>query len=203
MDKNSRKLVYIRVMLVCMGAALLYFDSALARSFSINIPNWLGTNNFETVAMNIIAVLRNFVAGIAILMLIIAGIMYIFSQGDQQRTGTAKKIMAGAITGLVIILAAETILRELYIIFGGTGGAVPPAGGRLFEIVQRSLSLLLSVLGAIGIIAFVWSAFLYLTSAGNEDQAEQGKRQMQYSIIGLVIAIGAMVIVRQISELLS
>ena len=203
MDEKIKKICWGVAGAFLLTAGLLYAENSLAASFNIEIPNWLGTDNFETVAQNIIRVLRNFVAGIAILMLIIAGIVYIFSQGDQQRTTTAKRIMTGAIVGLVIILGAETILRELYIIFAGTGSPGPSMGTRLFTIVQRAMNLILSVLGMIGIIAFIWSAFLYLTSAGNEDQAESAKKQMKYAIFGLVIAVGSLVIIKQIHQLLS
>lgn len=203
MEEKIKKVCWGVAGIFLLTAGLLYAENSLAASFNIEIPNWLGTDNFETVAQNIIRVLRNFVAGIAILMLIIAGIVYIFSQGDQQRTTTAKRIMTGAIVGLVIILGAETILRELYIIFAGTGSPGPGMGTRLFTIVQRTMNLILSVLGMIGIIAFIWAAFLYLTSAGNEDQAELAKKQMKYAIFGLVIAVGALVIIKQIHQLLS
>lgn len=181
---------------------LLLPAPASAKSFNINIQNPINTDDFEKVVTNVLTELRTFVAGIAIVILIIAGLVYIFSQGDDKRVTTAKRIMTGAIVGLVIILGAETILRELYIIFDKTPSTEVSNAQRLFDIVEKTLKLLLSATGVLGIIAFVWGGFLYLTSAGNEDQAELGKRQIIYAITGIVIALSGLIIVTQIVELM-
>jgi hypothetical protein len=173
---------------------------------SIKIENPLAASKFggkEGVASSIIETLMNFVAGIAIIMLIISGILYIFSQGNENRTGIAKKILSGAVIGLAVVLGAKTFLKEIYIIFHKTA---PDAGinaaQSAFQIVERILSLLLSITGMVGIISFIWGALIYFTSAGNEDRAAKGKKQIIYSVLGLVIAIGALVIVKQINSLL-
>lgn len=49
-------------------------------------------------------------AGIVI---IIAGIMYISSGGDASKTGKAKELIFGALTGLVILTCASLIIRTL------------------------------------------------------------------------------------------
>ena len=39
---------------------------------------------------------------------------------------------------------------------------------------------------------------MYLTSAGNETQIEKAKKTAFYSVVGIITALGAMLIVRQI-----
>jgi len=177
-------------------------SSANAKSFQINIQNPLNSDDVEKVVTNIITELRTFVAGIAIAILIISGIVYVFSQGDEKRVTTAKRIMTGAVVGLIVILGAETILRELYIIFEKTPSSEVTNAQLLLDIVEKTLKLLLSATGVLGIIGLLWGGFLYLTSAGNEDQAELGKKQVVYSVTGIVIALSGLIIVTQIVELM-
>lgn len=66
-----------------------------------------GTNGVLYRASQIVAA----VAGIvAVIMLIIAGFRYINSAGDAQKAGEAKKTIIGAIVGLIIIIAAQSII---------------------------------------------------------------------------------------------
>lgn len=198
--KNFKKMILPLGFLVVGGIFLLSFN---VQADSIKFENPLVNSNFEDVAKSIIEVLKTFVAGIAIAVLIIAGIMYIFSQGNEDRVAAAKKMITGAIVGLVIILGAETFLKEIYAIFDKTSSdpSIDMAKDA-YEIVTGVLALLLSITGMLGIISFIWGALIYFASAGNEDRATKAKKQMIYSVLGLVIAIGALVIVKQIDALL-
>ncbi|MBU2025973.1 MAG: TrbC/VirB2 family protein [Patescibacteria group bacterium] len=190
------------------AAGILIPQSLPAQAESVKIDNPLGEEsqdfNFEEVATKIIDYLKTIVAFVAIAVLIIAGIFYVFSQGNEQRTTLAKKIMTGAVIGVVIVLAAPTILKELFEIFGfASKDATIDAAQEAKSVVTKAAKTLLSVLGAIGIISLVWSGILYLTSGGNQERAEKAKKQFVYSVIGLVIALAALIIIKQIDELLT
>ena len=47
---------------------------------------------------------------IAVIMIIVAGLRYVTSGGDAQKAAEAKKTILGAIIGIVVILAAQTII---------------------------------------------------------------------------------------------
>jgi len=53
-----------------------------------------------------------------------------------------------------------------------------------------------------GVVAFVIAGIMYLVSSGNQEKTEIAKRYLKYSILGLVIAIGSFVIIKQIAKLL-
>jgi len=200
LSKNFNKIIFLLLFFVIGGVFLL---SSNAQATTIVFDNPLVNSSFEGVAKSIIGVLRVFVAGIAIAVLIIAGIMYIFSQGNEDRVASAKKMIIGAVVGLVIILGAETFLKEIYAIFNKT--SPDPSidmAKNAYAIVEGFLALLLSITGMLGIVSFIWGALIYFTSAGNEDRATKAKKQMIYSVLGLVIAIGSLVIVKQITALL-
>lgn len=74
--------------------------------------------------------------------------------------------------------------------------------GSIYNIISATLSWLLAILGFIAIIAFVISGILYLTSAGNEGQAEQAKNAMKYAIIGVVVALIGYVVVQAVDTFL-
>lgn len=74
--------------------------------------------------------------------------------------------------------------------------------GSIYNIISASLSWLLAILGFIAIIAFVISGILYLTSAGNEGQAEQAKNAMKYAIIGVIVSLIGYVVVQAVDTFL-
>jgi flagellar biosynthesis protein FlhB len=64
------------------------------------------------------------------------------------------------------------------------------------------MNWLLAILGVIAVIAFVISGMQYLLSAGDEDWIEMAKRNMKYSIVGIVVALSGLIIIRAIDSLL-
>lgn len=61
---------------------------------------------------------------------------------------------------------------------------------------------MLYLFGFLAIIAFVISGIQYLTAAGNMSSIETAKRNMNYSIIGVVVALSGLVILIAIDALL-
>lgn len=171
----------------------------------VNIPNPITGDNFEAVVGSILDSLQLFVGGIAIIMFVIAGMIYIFSGGNQERTELAKKVMTATIIGLVIILAGRTIFKEIYDIFGdvlGEEGNEISNSNKAIDIVENVLNFVLSLVVIIAIITLAIGGITYLTSGGNQERAESAKKQIIYSIIGITLALGSMVIVTQIVNLI-
>jgi len=71
----------------------------------------------------------------------------------------------------------------------------------VFDLITRVMNWLLSILGILGVIAFVISGTQYLVSAGDEKMAETAKHNMTYAIIGLVIALAGLIVVNAIAGL--
>jgi hypothetical protein len=99
----------IAVALSVLGLALLVAGPALA----INIPTVEGISSEDDVPSLIVKIIQwvlIFVGSLALLFLIIAGLMYITSQGNEERIGAAKKTMIYSIVGLAIALVSYVIL---------------------------------------------------------------------------------------------
>ncbi len=62
---------------------------------------------------------------------------------------------------------------------------------------------ILALVGMIAIIAFVISGIQYLVSAGDEDMIKTAKRNMTYSIVGVLVALSGWVIIRSIDYALN
>lgn len=74
---------------------------------------------------------------------------------------------------------------------------------KVSDLIQNFMLWLLYIVGFVAIIAFVISGLQYLLSAGNEKMAEKAKANMQYAIIGVVVALSALIIIRAIQGVLS
>lgn len=70
------------------------------------------------------------------------------------------------------------------------------------DIVINFMKWVLYLFGFLAIIAFVISGIQYLTATGNMNQIETAKRNMIYSIVGVVVALAALVIIITIDALL-
>ena len=77
-----------------------------------------------------------------------------------------------------------------------------PNDARVSEIVLRVINIALAVAGLIAVLFLIIGGFRYVTSAGNEETAEQAKKIITNAIIGIVIIILSFVIVRVISNAL-
>lgn len=68
---------------------------------------------------------------------------------------------------------------------------------------MRILNFLLSTAEIIAIIALVISGILYFASAGDEKKVELAKRAVNYSVMGVAMALGGLIIVKLIGEFFS
>lgn len=68
------------------------------------------------------------------------------------------------------------------------------------EVLGNILDFLLSAFGILAILALAVAGLMYLMSAGDTERAAQAKRAAMYAAVGVVVALGALVIVRQIGS---
>ena len=67
-----------------------------------------------------------------------------------------------------------------------SGNPVPPE-----ELYARLISGLLAFVGVASLIAFVFSGFTFLTSAGNPEKVKKAKDVMIYAVIGIIISMAS------------
>lgn len=77
-----------------------------------------------------------------------------------------------------------------------------PCETRASDLILRVINIALTVAGLISVLFLIIGGFRYITSAGNEESAEQAKKIITNAIIGIVVIILSFVVVRVISNAL-
>lgn len=70
-----------------------------------------------------------------------------------------------------------------------------------YTIIVNVMNWLMAMIGIVAIIMFVISGWIYLTAGGDEKKTETAKNNIKYTIIGLVVALTAFIIVRLVANL--
>jgi type IV secretory pathway VirB2 component (pilin) len=68
------------------------------------------------------------------------------------------------------------------------------------ELVTRILQILMTLAGVVAVVAIVIGGFQYMTSGGNEEQAEKGRGVLTNAVIGLILVIMAYTIITVVSN---
>ena len=187
----------------CCAPVSMGLPPVLTSPFTFGNPVAFSTlDGNDGLFARILTFLQGFIVLLALIFIVIGGFLYITSAGDDNRMETAKKCILAALIGLALGIAAPAFLREIASILNW-GGVNPPAGVgtslTLIEIASRVLSFLLTIIGILAIIMLVIGGIMYLTAAGDEDQIDRGKKIVKYSLIGITVALAALVLVRQLA----
>lgn len=88
-------------------------------SAQVTIPNPLGnTNTFGDLFLKIADAVAGLVGAISVIMIIVAGILYLTSAGSPEKITTARKALFYAIMGIVITLMAGAIVFTIRSVLG-------------------------------------------------------------------------------------
>lgn len=170
---------------------------------SITFANPLAFRTVDELLTSLLTFLQSFIVILALIFIIIGALLYVTSAGNDGRMEAAKKCILGAMIGLALGIAAPAFLREIYKIVQGRDPLnLPPGVGTsltLLQIATNVLNFLLTIIGILAIIMLVIGGMMYLLAAGDEDRIDRGKKIVKYSIIGIIIALGSMVLVRQLA----
>lgn len=168
---------------------------------TIEFSNPLAFDTVDALLTSILTALQGIIVTISVIFIIIGAVLYILSAGNDKQMEMGKKAIVAAMIGLAIGVAAPAILKEIYTIVGGTGDLPEnvQSAPTIAQIALNTLSFLLGVVGVLSVIMIVVGGMMYLFAAGDEDRIDKGKKIVTYSIIGILVALAAMVIVRQIA----
>ena len=79
---------------------------------------------------------------------------------------------------------------------------LPDSQTGIKPILEKILVWMLGIFGVIALISFAISGLQYLTSAGSDTRMESAKRNMVYAIIGVVVALSAVVVIQAVDAAL-
>jgi len=165
---------------------------------SVDVSGGTNFTKVEDFLGGIMSAIQRIIVVLALVSITIGSVMILASAGSSGMVERGKAAITMALVGLAIGLAAPSLLKELANIVGW--GTAVPAALSLSEIAVRVLNFLLGTMGIVALVMMVIGAIMYLTSAGDEDRINQGKDIFKYAIIGLILAMSAMVLVTQIAR---
>ena len=202
MNKIKNKKIFFAVALV--GLIITLLSGSVFAATSATFVNPLGSvTEVQSVLSTALAGIQKIVIALAMIVIVVGAIMYIVSTGESATIERAKKAITMACVGLVIALAAPSILKELATIVGWSTTDSTVSNATAFStIALNALKLLLSIVATLSVIMMVISGMMYMTSAGDNERMEKGKSTFKYALVGTIIALSALIIVTQIATLL-
>ena len=100
-----------KIILLAIFLSLFCFSS-MALADSVNITN-PGPASFTALLNSIVTYVSGLIATLAVIMIVIAGILYLTSGGAPSRTEAAKKALLYAVAGIAVALAAGGIVATI------------------------------------------------------------------------------------------
>jgi hypothetical protein len=86
--------------------------------------------------------------------------------------------------------------------FGFGGGGISSSSS-LTELIGNIIKIALTFAGAVAVVFVIIGGYQYITSAGNEEAAEKGKKTLINAIIGIIIIVMSYVVINVITNLVS
>jgi|GEM_PF-2993754 hypothetical protein len=133
---------------------------------------------------------------LSVIFLVIAGIQYITSLGDPEKTQKAKTQALYSILGLILASSAFLIIGIVSFAPSMTPTITILA---VTNLIRPYLSAVLGLMGFIATIYIVIGGYNYISSQGDEQAVSTAKKQILYAIIGLVIAGLAEIIITAVT----
>jgi hypothetical protein len=172
----------------------------------VNYANPLRVNSFTALIGGFLAKLQAIIGWLAVIMIVVGGIVYITSAGRSSQLELGKKIITFALLGFAIAVAAPSILKEIMnLASGGQGSVNNNVISRATDIriiLANILRWIISLVGVIATIGFVVSGFNFIIAGGDTGRADKARKGLMYSIIGVVVAGLALILVKQVLILL-
>jgi len=173
--------------------------------FIITFTNPLAFPTVEALLTNVLTTIQMMIGVLAIVFMVVGGIIYITSAGDERRTSMAKTAIWAAIIGVSLAFAAPSFLKEIYDVMNVSPAVVPKAAmaaKTLSEIILNVLKSLMSFIGGLSVLMIVVGGVIYITSAGDERHSEMGKNTVKYAVVGIVIAIVSLVVIKALAKII-
>ncbi|MBU1934789.1 pilin [Patescibacteria group bacterium] len=157
---------------------------------------YLGERQLRDTAQSVITVIRNIIAGLAVIWIIISGIRMILAQGEENVITEQRQSIIYAVIGLVAILLIERLIDVLY---GTPGTFVSTYSAGYIEAFDEStearfsaeiygvINYVKAIIGAVAIFMMVISGIRLIVAAGEEEQITKQRKVFIWIIVGLIL----------------
>jgi hypothetical protein len=117
--KSFKKFSLLFIVILIFFATTLVFGITRADAPAGDIPNPLDATSFTDLIGDIIVWVRNIGIGIAIIMIIYAGFLFMTSGGSEEKVTTARKTLIWSLIGLAILIMGSAWISLIKNILGG------------------------------------------------------------------------------------
>lgn len=120
--KAAKKAVLAALIGLAVGIAAPTFLKEIAIILdwgeSENLPPDVSASiRLAEILSNVLSFLLGIIGVLALIMLVVGGIMYLFSAGDEKRAAAGKRIATYAVIGIAVTLAALVLVRQIAAFF--------------------------------------------------------------------------------------
>lgn len=209
--------IAIFLLMVWTSAASAAVCSSTPSSATSEICNPLEgqANNLPQLIIQGMEIIILIIGGTAIVYVVYSGARMILSQGSSEEIQKGKDILKWSIFGFALSLIAFVLVASLGSFFGYEG--IVPGNYISPQVVENPIKAtdnfgvwfydtflkgFLSFVGILAILMIVIAGFRYVTAQGHEEQAQDAKNALKWSVIGLVLIVFAYVIIRATEALL-
>jgi hypothetical protein len=154
---------------------------------------------------NIGNLLLGLVAFLAMAAAVWGGVRYITALGDESQVAEAKRILLGAVIGIIYAGMHAVIVMAACQVAGASFPGCPSgnAAQEIGEVILSAVGILLALVASISVGAIAYAAYLYVTSTGEERRAAQAKQILLYVALGIAITMVSAIIVNVIINVLT
>lgn len=110
---KTKKIIFFAIFAIMIaGIFIVSVHFSLAQDLGVEYGDQTGLSrgDLRVIAVNIIRIILSFLALVAVSLVIYGGYIYMTAGGNQENIDKAKKILIGAVIGLIIILSAFAIV---------------------------------------------------------------------------------------------
>lgn len=144
------------------------------------------------------------ILSLSVMMMVIGGILYMTSSGNEERLEKAREVMSGSLIASGIVLFSgviQKVLRRPTEVITESGKTI--SLNELPIAIQNATNVLLTLIGGIAILMLIVSGYQYATSRGDTEKLDRAKKGIFYAMIGLAISISAFLILNTFVDIFS
>ena len=130
MQKYRSAIIAFGIMVLALTAITFLPATGLAQSLitpndqpSLIASQTGGQGDLREFVKTVLNFILGFLGFICVLFVVYSGFLYVTSQGEDEATGKAKKIITNAVIGIIIILASFAIVNTALTIGGGASSS--------------------------------------------------------------------------------
>lgn len=132
---------------------------------------------------------------IAVLGVVIGGVMFAASNGDEERADIGRQTIRGSVIGIFIVLFSAVFNRFIN---------SPVSAGRdeqqtledFIISIEGAANNFVAIVGAVSAVGLVASGIRLITASADELKIEKAKNGIKYSVLGLILSMSAWGILR-------